>query len=115
MNADELYIGTAYEEGSMRFTSAPLSALGRKVVIELQNYPTADEFDKEEYMIRPPALGLTDDEARSLGFHRLRRFMLRGMIGCDGASTVDDLIVILAAERATGAPVRSRLGMSSQT
>ena len=71
---------------------ASLSERGKKVVIKLQDYPTADEFDKEEYMIRPPALGLKDDEARSVGFHRLREFMLRGMIGCDGASTIDDLV-----------------------
>ncbi|KAL7574435.1 hypothetical protein ACA910_015808 [Epithemia clementina (nom. ined.)] len=71
-----------------------------------------------EFEQRPPAIGATDDLLNSLPehtnklvpvkkrilFNTLRSTMLRHLIACPGAQTVDDLVYVLREELRTGVP-----------
>lgn len=80
--------------------------------------PLPDEEEKDEFLQREPAMGVTDDLLQDMRahnatllpvqqrilFHNVRYKMLRQLISCSGAQTLDELLDILEAELESGIP-----------
>lgn len=92
----------------------------KKWLLSMMDFACPDAEEKEEFMLRKPGLNATKellDETRShyqilppvqqrMLFKHLRSKMLRQLIPCPGADTIDKLLDILQAEIDSGAPSR---------
>lgn len=127
MNADDLYAGRLdlmteddkeewYHEPSSE--TIPTLTQNLKDWLILTHHPIPDSHDKEEFLLRKPALGATTElliEAKQhylllppvqqrIMFKCIRHKMLRQLISCSGASTMEEHLDILRKEMESGVP-----------
>lgn len=90
----------------------------KKWVLDFENFPNPDNFDKDRFMRRKPAMNITSNLIKEIRGHyhslppvqqrflfkSLQSKMLTALISTSGANTIDKLLDILQAEIDSGIP-----------